>query len=102
MILNHSSLCLSIAAETPGWTITICVQGKRKKPFPRTACAALVEAERLKEGAMTEIEQERQRAKEQLRGELSALTMQGAQKVLGAEINQSTHERLIEELAENW
>ena len=50
----------------------------------------------------TEIEQERQRAKEQLRGELSALTMQGAQKVLGAEINQTSHERLIEELVENW
>ena len=64
--------------------------------------AALSEADRLKEGAMTEIEQERQRAKEQLRGELSALTMQGARKVLGAEINQNSHERLIEELVENW
>ncbi len=64
--------------------------------------AALAEAERLKESAITDIEQERQRAKEQLRGELSALTMQGAQKVLGVEINQNTHERLIEELAENW
>jgi len=62
----------------------------------------LAEADRLKEGARTEIEQERQRAKEQLRGELSALTMQGAQKVLGAEINQNSHERLIEELVENW
>ena len=64
--------------------------------------AALAEADRLKEGAAADIEQERQRTKEQLRGELSALTMQGAQKVLGAEINQNTHERLIEELVENW
>ena len=59
------------------------------------------EKERLKEGALSEIDQERQRSKEQLRGELSALTLQGVEKVLGAEVDHKAHERLIAELAEN-
>ena len=63
--------------------------------------AALVEAERLKEMANAEIAQERQRAREQLRGELTSLTLRGAEKVLGAEIDQKNHERLIAELAQS-
>jgi F-type H+-transporting ATPase subunit b len=61
--------------------------------------AALVEAERVKAAAQAEIEQETNRARETLRGQVAALSLAGAEKVLGAEIDQSAHNALVEKLA---
>ena len=61
--------------------------------------AALVEAERVKASAQAEIEQEANRAREHLRGEVAALSLAGAEKVLGASIDREAHKELVEKLA---
>ena len=49
--------------------------------------AATVEADRVKIAAQAEIEQETNRAREQLRGQVAALSIAGAEKVLGAAVD---------------
>jgi F-type H+-transporting ATPase subunit b len=61
--------------------------------------AAVIEADRVKAAAQAEIEQESNRAKEQLRGQVAALALAGAEKVLGAEIDQAAHTELVDKLA---
>jgi len=61
--------------------------------------AALVEADRVKVAAQAEIEQEANRAKEHLRGQVAALSLAGAEKVLGAAIDQQAHAELVDKLA---
>ena len=61
--------------------------------------AALVEADRVKASAQAEIEQEANRAREHLRGQVAALSLAGAEKVLGAAIDQEAHNELVEKLA---
>lgn len=61
--------------------------------------AAVVEADRVKAAAQAEIEQESNRAREALRSDVAALTLAGAEKVLGAEIDQAAHNELVEKLA---
>lgn len=61
--------------------------------------AAQVEAERVKAAAQAEIEQETNRAREQLRAQVAALSLAGAEKVLGASIDADAHGRLVDELA---
>ena len=62
--------------------------------------AAVVEADRVKAAASAEIEQESNRAREQLRGEVAALSLAGAEKVLGAAIDKDAHSALVEKLAD--
>lgn len=61
--------------------------------------AAVVEADRVKASAQAEIEQETNRAREQLRGQVAALSIAGAEKVLGAAIDQEAHSELVDKLA---
>jgi F-type H+-transporting ATPase subunit b len=61
--------------------------------------AAIVEAGRVKASAQAEIEQETNRAREQLRGQVAALSLAGAEKVLGAAIDQKAHADLVDKLA---
>lgn len=61
--------------------------------------AAVAEADRVKAAARAEIEQESNRAREVLRSEVAALTLAGAEKVLGAEIDRAAHNELVEKLA---
>ena len=61
--------------------------------------AAVVEADRVKAAAQAEIEQEANRAREHLRGEVAALSLAGAEKVLGAAIDQEAHKELVDKLA---
>lgn len=60
---------------------------------------AVAEGDRLKAAAQTEIEQEVSRAKETLRAEISTLSIEGASKVLGKEVNQAAHSDLVDSLA---
>ena len=62
--------------------------------------AAHVEADRVKASAQAEIEQETNRAREELRTQVAALSLAGAEKVLGASIDQSAHAQLVDKLAE--
>lgn len=60
---------------------------------------AVAEADRVKVAAEAEIEQASSRAKEQLRGEVSKLAYEGAEKILGREIDRSAHAEMVEKLA---
>lgn len=57
------------------------------------------EGDRLKEAAQAEIEQEVNRAREHLRGQVGRLAIAGAEKILGVEIDQNKHTALVEKLA---
>ena len=59
---------------------------------------ARTEGERLITAANTEIEQGVNRAREQLRGQVVTLSVAGAAKVLGREIDDSAHDELLQDL----
>ena len=61
--------------------------------------AAVAEADRVKAAAQAEIEQETNRAREQLRGQVAALSLAGAEKVLGASIDADAHADIVDKLA---
>ena len=61
--------------------------------------AAVAEADRVKAAAQAEIEQETNRAREHLRGQVAALSLAGAEKVLGAAIDENAHRELVDKLA---
>jgi F-type H+-transporting ATPase subunit b len=60
---------------------------------------AVTEADRVKASAQAEIEQETNRAREHLRGQVAALSLAGAEKVLGSAIDQQAHAALVDKLA---
>jgi F-type H+-transporting ATPase subunit b len=60
---------------------------------------AVVESDRVKVSAQAEIEQEMNRAREQLRGQVAGLALSGAEKVLGSAIDREAHAALVDQLA---
>ena len=60
---------------------------------------ARVEADRVKAQALAEIEQELNSAKDALRAQVGALAVGGAEKILGATIDQNAHAELVNKLA---
>ena len=58
------------------------------------------ERERQLAAAQAEIEQEANRAREELRGQVSAIAMAGAEKILNREIDGSAHEDILGKLAQ--
>ncbi len=58
------------------------------------------ERERQLTAATAEIEQETNKAREELRAEVSAVALAGAQKILDREIDASTHEDILGRLAQ--
>ncbi len=60
---------------------------------------ARAEGERLLTAARAEIEQEVNRAKEQLRAQVAIIVVSGAEKVLGREIDSNAHAGMLNELA---
>jgi F-type H+-transporting ATPase subunit b len=60
---------------------------------------AVTEATRLKESAHAEIEQSANKAREQLRKQVSVLALAGAEKVIRREIDSAAHKALLDELA---
>lgn len=61
--------------------------------------AARDEAERIKAGAEAEIEQHRNQAREELRGQVAALALVGAEQVLMREIDEGAHRDVLDKLA---
>ena len=61
--------------------------------------AAVAEADRVKAAARAEIEQESNRAREQLRSQVAALSLAGAERVLGASIDEKAHADILDKLA---
>lgn len=62
---------------------------------------AQLEAERIKTAAQAEIAQETQRARETLRAQVATLAIVGAEKVLEASVDESTHKAMLDKLAAN-
>ncbi len=60
---------------------------------------ALEEANRVKAAKEAELEQEVNQARETLRGQVAALALAGAEKVLEASIDEKAHAQLVEKLA---
>jgi len=60
---------------------------------------ARTEGDRLKIAAQAEIEQDANRAKEELRGKVAALALAGAEQVLQASIDEKAHSELVNKLA---
>lgn len=60
---------------------------------------ARAEGDRLKTAAAAEIQQEINRAREELRGQVAALALAGAEKVLGASIDENANRELVDKLA---
>jgi F-type H+-transporting ATPase subunit b len=57
------------------------------------------EKARILESAQAEVEQEANRAREELRGQVSAIAISGAEKILQREINGASHKDLLDKLA---
>ncbi|MBT8116659.1 MAG: F0F1 ATP synthase subunit B [Gammaproteobacteria bacterium] len=60
---------------------------------------ARAEGDRLKTAAQAEIEQELNRVREELRGQVVSIALAGAGKVLGREVDESAHGELLTKLA---
>ena len=60
--------------------------------------AAKAEGDREKAAAKADIQQEAQRAREQLREQVAALAVAGAEKILRREVNSETHAELLGQL----
>lgn len=60
---------------------------------------AAVEAARIVEGAKADAEQQVTRAREELRGQVAALAVKGAEQILKREVNASAHADLLSQLA---
>lgn len=59
---------------------------------------AKAEAERIIAAAHAQIEQERQKAKDQLRDQVAALAVAGAEKILKREVNAQAHAEMLNQL----
>ena len=60
---------------------------------------AVSEGERIKAAAEADVEREISQAREELRGQVAALALAGAEKVLGASVDAKTHAALLDKLA---
>ncbi len=57
------------------------------------------EADRIKTGAQAEIDQEVNRAREALRSQVSALAIEGAEKILERDVDKATHQEMLTRIA---
>ena len=57
------------------------------------------EAEKIKVSAQKDLDQSAKRTKEELRSEVAALAIAGAEKILGSEIDEKKHAGLLEEIS---
>lgn len=60
---------------------------------------ARTEGGRLKDAAQAEIDQEYNRAREQLRAKVATLAVTGAEKILQTSVDQSAHQQMLDKLA---
>ena len=61
--------------------------------------AARGEGEKIKVAARADIETEQNRAREELRGEVAALALAGAEQILRREVDKKTHKQLLDQLS---
>lgn len=57
------------------------------------------ESDRIVQAAHSEVEQERNRVREELRGKVGDLAVEGAEKILEASVDRSVHQEMLNKLA---
>ena len=72
--------------------------GQANQIVDKAKADALLEAARVKATAQTEIDGMVGKAREALRGQVAALAVQGASKIIGKEINADAHKALLDQL----
>jgi F-type H+-transporting ATPase subunit b len=87
------------AAKEQAATIIDAANKRANQIVEEAKEAAREEGNRLKVAAKAEIDQEFNRAKEALRSQVAGLALAGAEQVLQASIDESTHKNLLEKLA---
>ena len=80
----------------------IVAQGQRRHDelLEEAKRGAEQERERILAAAETEVEQQQTRAREQLRTEVAALALAGAERILEREVDRKAHDRILERLGE--
>jgi F-type H+-transporting ATPase subunit b len=74
-------------------------RGRANQMIDEAKSDARDEGERIKGAARADVEQEVNRAKEMLRGQVATLALAGAEKVLGSTIDADKHGELLNQLA---
>ncbi len=87
------------AAKAQSATIIEQAHKRADKMIEDAKVAAAAEAERIKLQAKEAVDREVNQAREQLRGQVANLAVQGAEKILLAEVNASAHNAMLEQLA---
>ena len=85
-------------AEARGRAAEIVAQAERRNTqmVEEAKAAAKAEGEREKAAAKADIQQEAQRAREQLREQVAALAVAGAEKILRREVDAKAHAELLD------
>ena len=89
-----------IEAEPRARATTIVADGEKRGAtiVENAKEQAQIEADRIIANAKAEAAQEMQRAREQLRDEVAALAVAGAQQILAREVDKAAHIKLLEQL----
>jgi F-type H+-transporting ATPase subunit b len=61
---------------------------------------AKAEASRIKESALSEIEQEKEKARQELRDQVAALAISGAEQILMREVDQAAHNEVLAKISQ--
>ena len=85
-------------AKARATEIVAMAEKQRSETIDRSKSEALAEAARVTQMKLAELEQEISRAKEVLRNQVADLAVQGAEKILGREINPQIHAELLNKL----
>lgn len=90
----------SALAEAKAQAADIIAQAQKRSNeiVEEAQTSARSEGERLIAAAHTEIEQERIRAKEELRKQVASIAVAGAEKILRSEIDQKAHGKVLDDL----
>ena len=58
------------------------------------------EGERIKEGALSEIEQEKEKTRQELKNQVAALAITGAEQILMREVDQAAHNEVLAKISQ--
>jgi F-type H+-transporting ATPase subunit b len=81
---------------------TIIAQGQKRHDeiVEEAKEDARAESDRIKENALAEIEQEKEKARQELRNQVAALAIAGAEQILMKEVDQSAHNEVLAKISQ--
>lgn len=85
-------------AKTQAAEIVATAQKRGNEIIEESKNTARSEGERLKASAQAEIDQEVVTAREALRKQVGSIAVDGARKILGAEVNADSHSKVLDDL----